>query len=144
MSAYFAAKTLQDSYIDKVFMKELEPPSLQNMVYTFMLFQAVFGVLIIGIVTTVLYVTTPDKASIKTFVFSSMVDMFLEMVMLGGVLWFVAGTMEKKKFFNYRYEGLRAIRALRSLMFKLSFVTMTTPFFLLLDPNVVAAAMAPK
>jgi hypothetical protein len=33
----------------------------QNMVYTFMLFQAVFGVLIIGIVTTVLYVTTPDK-----------------------------------------------------------------------------------
>lgn len=125
-------------------MKEMEPPTLQNMVYTFMMFQAVFGVLIIGILTTVLYVTTPDKASIKTFVMSSLVDMFLEMIVLGLTLWFIARTMEKKKFFNYRYEGLRAIRALRSLMFKLSIATMTTPFFLLLDPNVLAVMMQPK
>jgi hypothetical protein len=105
-----------------------------------MLFQAVFGVLIIGIVTTVLYVTTPDKASIKTFV-SLAWWICAEMVMLGGVLWFVAGTMEKEVF-NYRYEGLRAMNSVRSCSNYLS--TMTIPYFMLLDPNVVAAAMAPK
>jgi uncharacterized membrane protein len=117
MSAYFAAKTLQDSYIDKVFMKELEPPLSQNMVYTFMLFQAVFGVLIIGIVTTVLYVTTPDKASIKTFVSLAWWICSSRWLCLRCAM--VVGYDGEKEVFNYRYEGLRAI-GLRSLMFKLS------------------------
>jgi hypothetical protein len=63
-----------------------------------------------------------------------MVDMFLEMVMLGGVLWFVAGTMEKKKF-NYRYEGLRAIGPPFAHV-QIIFRDYDSIHLLLLDPNV--------
>jgi hypothetical protein len=141
VSAYFAAKTIQDSYIDKVFMKESEPPSLVNMVYTFVMFQAIFSVITIGIVATVLYVTSPSTETVMTFAMASLFDMFVELIVCGGVLFFVARTMEKKKFFNYRYEGLRAIRALRSLMTKISWVTMTIPFYQFFDTATMMATM---
>lgn len=129
VSAYFAAKSIQSEYMDKVYMKESEPPSLTDMVWSYAMFQALFSALVIGLGAVVMYVSAKDVAVLKKYVMIAAIDAMVSLAATVVLLYTVASTMEKKKYFNYRYEGLRAIRALRELTFKISLQTLPMPYF---------------
>jgi hypothetical protein len=129
VSAYFAAKLLQDTYIDKVFFKESEPPPLTSMVLTFLMFQGVFAAIANGMATTAYWVAVNKTDDVYAVAALSCVDAAFEIAVSCVVLFLVADVFQQKKYFNYRYEGLRAIRALRTLMFRATAAVSLVPFF---------------
>lgn len=118
-------------YMDKVLINQENPPKLDNYVSLFLIL-SLLVMLIIGIAIygAISFLSKNDKGMFKIIKLLA-VDFtiyLLFMILLG---YMISGVMYSKKFFMYKDDGLRAIRALKDLILKLSLLFVLMPFFLI-------------
>ena len=117
-------------YIDKVLINQENPPQLYNFVLLFIFLD--FLMLIISSVITYVLISTLLNGTGVNKVFTNISINFI----LGSLITLVIGllitsTMQNKKYFLYKDDGLRAIRALKDIMFKVHLFTTMFPFHMI-------------
>jgi hypothetical protein len=138
LSAFLAAKLLQDNYTQEVYVERIAPSPLTTFVWYYAAFQLAFAILILTVMAGVVYVYAGTTSELAVLVRFAAVDIAIELVVTAIILLFVANVMQNKKYFNYRYEGLRAIRALRTMAFRVSLVTNAIPYQMLFGDVAIA------
>lgn len=141
VSAYLAAKLFQDKYMQQVYIDRIAPSGLTGFVVTFAMFQAAFAALSIAVMGGVTYVLAGTRAELGVLVRFAVMDVVAELVAGLSIIYVVANVMQNKKYFNYKYEGLRAIRALRSIAFQVNMVTANIPYYMLFGDLKMALAV---
>ena len=119
---------MQQIYLDKVLVKGDSPPPLTNQVYLANVIEFVVGVIFIGLMVTInsttgIFKNIPDN----TFTSNVFVDMIIYLILSAVLGTIIAGVMYKKKYFLYKDDGLRAIRAIAELMVAISFALSVLP-----------------
>ena len=130
LSAFMAAKSQQDAYVNQVYMSQTDPPPLTNMLATFMLMHIMFSMVLFACVLGVSHIVDLGPTFTTKLTVLAAIDFGCEMIVtliLGTVL---ATIMTDKRYFSYRYEGLRAIRAYREVLVTVTGVDALTPYFL--------------
>lgn len=131
LSAYMAAKIFQDKYIEQVYMKKGDPPPLAGMLTTFIVLHILFSGVVFLMVSVLAYlVMHEDRPQLVKRGMLVGLDTGCEIIctmILGTIM---ANVMTNKRYFSYRYEGLRCVRAFREVLVVLTAVNGLTPFFL--------------
>ena len=115
--------------MDKVLVNDENPPKLQNMIYLYLMIEFVC----MGIFLALLYTVDTQfklgfdgKDNLYTeFVLPDYIISVIFIVIYGSV---IANKMYQKKYFLYRDDGLRAIRALSELMFTYTLINTFIPW----------------
>lgn len=119
---------MQQIYLDKVLVKGDSPPPLTNQLYLALVIEFVIGVIFIGLLVTInstakIFKNIPEDA----FTYNVFVDLVLYLIFSGIIGSIIAGMMYKKKYFLYKDDGLRAIRAIAELMTSISIALAAIP-----------------
>lgn len=102
-----AQSGLTNSYTEQVLVNDKDPPPLTNFVFIIACMDTFF-VLIYLFFGWMCGAQPVDLITIATdLVFSLILNIY--------ILWMIANTMHNKKYFLYKDDGLRAIRALRDI-----------------------------
>jgi hypothetical protein len=139
LSAYLAAKLFQDKYTQEVYVDRVAPSGLTGYVVYFAMFQAAFAALTVSVMAGITYILAGNRSELGVLLWYAGLDAVLELALGTLILYSIANTMQTKKYFNYRYEGLRAIRALRNISFNVNMATANIPYFMLIGD--VAASL---
>jgi hypothetical protein len=120
---YMAKNYTSQVYMDKVLIKDENPPRLTNMIYLGMVFEIIFMMMFLGL----LYMADSQfKMGLSPSSFFSgfaIPDYFICTFFILAYGYIIAGEMYSKKYFLYKEDGLRAIRALSGIMFSITIVT---------------------
>ena len=114
-------------YVNKVLVNGENPPALTNFVIMFF----VIDMIAFSIISVLLYVLSGRVdmgVNSTTFVSKVVPDYFVAsaLTVVTGML--VAQKMYDKKYFLYKDDGMRGIRALKEILFNLSLVFTIVPF----------------
>ena len=116
-------------YMDKVLINQENPPKLENFVIMFILLNLLTMLMIgIGFQVALPYIGGGEKSG--NLLQMLVVDFMIYLALLTVTSSIIADVMYNKKFFMYKDDGLRAIRALKDIMLKLSIVFSVVPYFL--------------
>jgi hypothetical protein len=139
LSAWLAAKLLENAYTENVYMKKIAPPALVGIVNWFVMFDLLAAGVIVATVAATMRMTTLPAATVAAFCTLSAADVLMEKTYLFVALMIVSAQVQSKKYFNYRYEGLRAVRAMRSIAFQVGAFTSLTPLYCIFAPRVLSS-----
>lgn len=117
-------------YIDKVLVNQENPPKLYNFVLLFV-FLDFLMLIISSVITYVLITTLLSGTDVMKVMTNISIDFALGMMVTLVTGLMIATTMQNKKFFLYKDDGLRAIRALNDMMFKIHLFSTLFPFHML-------------
>jgi hypothetical protein len=117
-------------YMEKVLVNGENPPKLVNLIILGFVIEfimvAICMALLYAVVTQFEMNVVTDKFNI--FIQYILPDYFISSMMTFIFGYFIANKMHDKKYFLYKDDGLRAIRALSELMFTISFINTLIPY----------------
>jgi hypothetical protein len=111
VSVYVATNIMSQVYIENVLVNDLDPPPLSQLIWTFAFINIIFLVAIYGMLALL-------RSIIDVSNYTFAISIIEHLLMLGFaliILLSIASTMYSKKFFLYKDDGLRAIRALAQM-----------------------------
>ena len=127
-SIYLASNYMSQIYTEAVLVNDEDPPKLMNLVITFLMIDVVINAIIIFVL-----ILLQKEMNINADEFTIAVfDYFMTIISFLVLLYFVASTMYNKKYFLYKDDGLRAIRALSSIMYRFALVINIIPYGLMI------------
>jgi len=134
LGLFFAEKIFSDMYTKAVYVKNQEPPNL----LTFYGIYLGFAVAMMLFIIVVLYIVSqifnsPLNGYIainNDLIIKYIIDMCVFHVLTGAILCVIGGLMQRKKYFKYKTEGPRAIRAFSESISIISAITILIPYFL--------------
>lgn len=133
---YLTEKLFSELYMKKVYALEENPPSLNKFILILLLVHAGFNVFIIVVLLMFMYMfqKTNNKFFInqyflKNYVKDYIVTLFVQTL----IALIIASIMQKKRYFRYKTEGLRAIRGFKEILMYISFIIFTLPYFYFLQ-----------
>ena len=135
IALYLASNIIQQVYVSRVFVKNLDPPTLHRFVFTFLSIYLTFVVVLAMVVFLIKYMF--EKPGVPFVIDGNTLLQIggdiggttVLIILIGLVL---AGMMMRKKYFRYKSDGLRAIRCLQELMLILGGIVLVIPFFKML------------
>ena len=125
MALRVATRLHEATYVENVYGKKEDPPSFQPMLVNIGLFLVLFHVVMLAVVTTMTDSGVFPR-SVKTYAFTESVAY---MVFLAIVCYYTATLVQTKRYFNYRKDGIRAIRAYKDLVLWSMFPISLSPIF---------------
>jgi len=132
MSLFLTEKIFSEMYMKNVYAQNSDPPNLVVMICIFLAID--FG--LIMFMLTVLFLTmyifqrpSGDFIINADLIKAFIIDWGIYVLLLFTIICIVAQYMQTKKYFRYNTEGLRAIRALKSIIMAVSVVLLAVPFF---------------
>jgi hypothetical protein len=129
---YLTEKIFSQMYMQEVYANNKDPPSLITMYGIFLGLDIGFVIFLLTVMFLLMYIfkgrannfiINPDL--IKSFC----VDFLMFTVILGLVMIILGSFMQMKKYFRYKTEGLRAIRAYKDISLTVGAVLLVIPFF---------------
>jgi hypothetical protein len=117
LSSNIANNYMSQIYTDYVLVNNMDPPNLINLVWLFIGIDFVMNLILMGILFGLAGPVLTD-VDMKMY----MIEYLIVIVIMGGLLLCVATTMNSKKYFLYKDDGLRAIRALTTIIQKFNFI----------------------
>lgn len=140
MSGYISERDMSDTFISTVYLGGKETPELTRQSWTFIMshvgiYSAISLCMAIG-----MYITHIPKAVVVAYVIFMAMD--ISIVAILGLLACLsaARTLSTKKYFNYKLEGLRAIRALRIISNSFMQTISIIPFSVVLGDSTTGVA----
>lgn len=136
-AALLIAKNITSQiYSEKVYVKQQSPPNLSNMLLLFLGIEVVFTVITLGLIGVLIGQAMGGFGPETNGALGKLAVMFsqyyicylISMAVHGFVL---ANTMTNKKYFLYKDDGLRAIRALSDVLLQYSIANGLVPFHLI-------------
>ena len=123
-------------YIDKVLVNQENPPHLINMCYLFVIIEFCMFVICVALVYFVLSNVIDNvvtKKSIENIMQIVLIDYVLGTIVSVITLNIIGNAMYSKKYFLYKDDGLRAIRAYGSIMTQISILNNLIPYNFLVN-----------
>lgn len=152
LSLTIATNFMTQIYMEKVLVNNEAPPPLLNFVWLFLFIDVLVNVLFVLVIMLMenfsLFGNNGDHQISAAYLMDYAVSVGLLLVFAC----IVANTMYNKKYFLYKDDGLRSIRALSEIIFNMSIMIHILPFGLVLklltgssfaDVPVAAASAAP-
>ena len=129
---YLAEKLFSEMYMKAVYADGGDPPNLALLMFmTFGLhFAFVLFLLTILMLFYFLFKNNQNNFMIsKELIISYLADYGLCMLTILLISCIITMTVQNKRYFKYKTEGLRAVRATRDIMSKVVFIIFAVPFF---------------
>jgi len=126
ISANICSNFMAQVYMDKVLVNQENPQPLTNFVFMYLLIDCIMTVVVVSIffiVSSLAGLSTGDSITLI------IQDSAWFLAIIGVVGFIIASTMHNKKYFMYKDDGLRAIRALKDIMFQIGAFLAIFPFF---------------
>ena len=122
-------------YIDKVLVNQENPPHLSNMLYLYMFIEFSMYAILCTIVYLMLSANIIPKDLIKETDVMKMIliDYVIHLAITMAFLSNIASIMYSRKYYLYKDDGLRAIRAFGSMIVNISIVSNLIPYNFLVD-----------
>ena len=133
ISGYFAERDMSEAFTTLVYMQRKPAPPLSRMLQTTVLTYTFMSIALTALMMVAMYVTdrpsSTDKVAEK-FMCGSWIlfDMGISLLTIFVVGNIICKSIENQVYFNYRTEGLRAIRASRQMLVGLLIAVTTFPF----------------
>jgi len=128
LSTSITANIMSQIYTERVLINGEEPPVLRNTIFLFIIIDGILNLLLLGIISVIDKFSednlpgTFGKLFIGQYIITTGIIIVLSLV--------ISNTMYNKKYFLYKDDGLRAIRALQELMFRNGVLVSLIPFFI--------------
>lgn len=132
-SIRISEKVFSELYMKKVYAEEDMPPSIYVFMTMFLIMHAAFVLilLIILFLTMLVFKEDSNTFAISSFLIQSYFADYIVSTVFFILLSIIIGTvMQKKKYFRYKQEGLRAIRAYQDILNKVAIFVYLLPYFM--------------
>jgi uncharacterized membrane protein (DUF485 family) len=117
-------------YMDKVLINQENPPKLSNFILMFAILDILMMLIIVVIISlTSKFLPTVLKGNLDLKVIG--IDFGIYLLLTSVIGYIIADAMYNKKFFMYKDDGLRAIRAFKDIILYISICLSIFPFFLI-------------
>jgi Zn-dependent protease len=130
---------MENVYTDKVLGNNEDPPSLMNFIWLFLIIDFLLTVCVILVMKLAEKFEAFGKNG-ESFIKQYLIDYMLSMVVFVAFGSILTSYMENKKYFLYRDDGLRAIRALQEMMFYFGIIILMIPYELAINLIVLGVA----
>ncbi len=134
IALFLTTRVFAPIYEDIVYEQKKVPPGLWRYMLIFLIFDVSFNVFLVVVLFLLkfLFKTDDNTFIVDKYLFKKyLLDYAVSMVVLVVVGMLISNVMMNKKYFKYKYEGLRAIRAFESMLFYVAMVIYMFPFFLI-------------
>ena len=152
LSLTIATNFMTQIYMEKVLVNNEAPPPLLNFVWLFLFIDVLVNVLFVLVIMLMENFSLFGNNGGHQISAAYLMDYAVSLGLLLVFACIVANTMYNKKYFLYKDDGLRSIRALSEIIFNMSIMIHILPFGLVLklltgssfaDVPVAAASAAP-
>jgi hypothetical protein len=128
VAAAIAVRVQEAKYVEEVYGHGRKPPNLTGFLFTLVAFMLVFDALLLAGLKALgaMGVKTFSK---KRFVVYVQSESFIYSLFVIGAGFFLTRVVAHKKYFNYREDGMRALRALREMLMAVIVPISLTPVF---------------
>lgn len=120
-----ATRLHESAYVETVYGKKQDPPNLNSLVTNFAVILLLFHVALLAIVNTMVDSGAFPK-SVKTYALTESVA-YMIFIILASL--YIASLVQTKRYFNYRKDGLRAVRAYKEMVLWTVFPISVSPIF---------------
>jgi hypothetical protein len=135
LALFLSARIFEEMYVKAVFTQNKDPPSLFIFLGIFLAFDMAFFLFTFITLALIRYIFADPKGAFvidSQFLTRMVMDYAITTIFIGVIGLIVCDIIRKKKYFRYKLEGPRAIRAAQEVMFGISGVFLIIPTFLLL------------
>lgn len=117
-------------YMDKVLVNGENPPKLSNMIYLHLIIEFIFMAVLLALLYTAHSQGYLELITSKENIFSEFIlpDYIISVIFIVLHSSIIANKMYNKKYFLYKDDGLRAIRALSEIIFSISLIICVIPW----------------
>lgn len=122
-----SANYMSQVYMEKVLVNQENPQPLINFIGMYSLVDVTFTLFILSITYIIGVFIKKDNTNIISIVGYDLLIGLVSVAILGSI---VSVTMQNKKFFMYKDDGLRAIRGLKEIILNFGIVLTLFPIFL--------------
>jgi hypothetical protein len=132
IALFLTTRVFSPIYEEQVYDKKGQPPSLAKYLLIFLAFDISFNVFLVVVLFLLKFLFKSDDNAfiIDNYVFSKyFTDYIISLVLVLAIGYMIGRVIMEKKYFKYRYEGLRAIRAFESTLFNMAIVVYLVPYF---------------
>lgn len=132
LALFLTTKVFTPIYEETVYDKKENPPSLFKYLLIYIGFDLAFNVFIFTVLFLLkfLFKTEENAFAIDNYLFMKYgLDYLISMLYLFAIAMLVAEVIMSKKYFKYKYEGLRAIRAYQDIVFFIAIFIFLFPYF---------------
>ena len=121
-------------YTERVLINGEEPPVLRNTIFLFIVIDGILNLLLLGVIGLI------DKFNKSSEMPNELTKLFIGQYFITTAILIIlslviSNTMYNKKYFLYKDDGLRAIRALQELMFRNGALLSLIPFFIIMNKS---------
>jgi hypothetical protein len=128
-----ATRTFQDVYRDRVYTRDESPPNPAWFVLMFVVADLAVQAIVVGILAAVRHMLSPGEGSgfpIDGHLITAwLVDVAASTAVIAVISLVIGQVIKHKKYFRYKYEGERGIRAMREMVYYAYCVTVPAPFY---------------
>tara|TARA_B110000259_G_scaffold526_1_gene752 strand:+ start:7212 stop:7697 length:486 start_codon:yes stop_codon:yes gene_type:complete len=130
LSTSITSNIMSQIYTERVLINGDEPPPLRNTVFLFIIIDSIFNILLLGGIGLIDKYNDTQEDGIFRFAKLFVIQYLSSMVIIVILSLIISNTMYNKKYFLYKDDGLRAIRALEELIVRNGILVTLIPFFL--------------
>jgi ABC-type multidrug transport system permease subunit len=134
LSYYLAEKLFSEMYMKIVYAENKDPPSIHIMLGIVLAIHFVMNIFIFTILMLIMFLfkTGSNNFIINRYLVTSyLIDYGMTLVFVSIIALILGSIVVKKKYFRYKTEGLRGVRALREMMVSLASIVFIVPWFAL-------------
>lgn len=132
LSTSITANIMSQIYTERVLINGEEPPVLRNTIFLFIIIDSILNMLLLGVIGLFDNIQDDETDIVPLFIMQYSISTFITVVLS----LVISNTMYNKKYFLYKDDGLRAIRALEELMFRIGSLISLIPFFIPVFNNI--------
>ena len=114
ISTYIASNIMNQIYSERVLIVGRDPPPLNYQIYLFIVIDVLLNLFLIGFVWGVVQIKGLGKIVNKAYIIQYVVSLIVIVI----VSLIISLVMYNKKYFLYKDDGLRGIRALQLILFR--------------------------
>ena len=132
VSLFLATRVFTPIYENAVYDKQQNPPSLTLYTLIFLGFEAAFNTFLIVLLWLLMFLFKSDENDfiIDGYLFKKyLVDYVVSALILFAMSNLISTVITNKRYFKWKYEGSRAIRAFEQMMFYMAIILYVIPWF---------------
>lgn len=138
LSLYLTDINMENVYLDKVLGNNEDPPALMNFVWLFLMIDFILTIGVVLVMKLLEHFQAFGEGN--TFIRQYLMDYIMSMAVFVSFGSILTSYMENKKYFLYRDDGLRAIRALKEILFFFGIIIILIPYELMVDLMAIGIA----
>lgn len=134
IALFLSTRVFSPIYESVVYDQKKPPPGLWKYMFIFLGLDLAFNIFLVVVLFLLQFLfKTPDNNFIidKYLFYKYLTDYAISVITLFVIGVLIANVIVEKKYFKYKYEGLRAIRAFENIMFYTAIVVYMFPYFMI-------------